>query len=123
MVTYPKDWIDQNLLDSVSLIQGLTYTPEDVKEYGVLVLRSSNIQENRLALDDNVYVKMHISPDKYIQEGDILICVRNGSSKLIGKSCKLGKMPDTSFGAFMAVLRGDKTVFGKLKSEQKCSKM
>jgi type I restriction enzyme S subunit len=115
MVTYPKDWTETKLLDCVRLVQGLTYRPENVKPYGTLVLRSSNIQGNRLSLADNVYVDINIPQEKMIQAGDILVCVRNGSSSLIGKSCKLRALPHTTFGAFMSVLRGDTTgYFAKL---------
>ena len=109
MVTYPSDWTESKLLDHVDLVQGLTYTPENVKPHGTLVLRSSNIQDGHLALDDNVYVDSRIPEEKMIQEGDILVCVRNGSSALIGKSCVLPAMSHTTFGAFMSVLRGDTT--------------
>lgn len=61
MVTYPKDWTEKKLLDCVRLVQGLTYRPENVKPYGTLVLRSSNIQGNRLSLADNVYVDINIA--------------------------------------------------------------
>jgi type I restriction enzyme S subunit len=111
MVTYPKDWNETKLLDCVRLVQGLTYTPERVKPYGTLVLRSSNIQNNRLSLLDNVYVDMLVPQDKMIEAGDILVCVRNGSAALIGKSCVLQALPNTTFGAFMSVLRGDTTGF------------
>lgn len=111
MVTYPKDWNETKLLDCVRLVQGLTYTPERVKPYGTLVLRSSNIQNNRLSLLDNVYVDMQVPQDKMIEAGDILVCVRNGSAALIGKSCVLQALPNTTFGAFMSVLRGDTTGF------------
>lgn len=111
MVTYPKDWTEMKLLDCVRLVQGLTYKPENVKSYGTLVLRSSNIKDNRLSLTDNVYVDMPVPKDKMIEAGDILVCVRNGSAALIGKSCILGSLPNTTFGAFMSVLRGDKTGF------------
>ena len=97
------------LLDHVDLVQGLTYTPENVKPYGTLVLRSSNIQNGRLSLNDNVYVNVHVPEEKMVQPGDILVCVRNGSSALIGKSCVLPKLNHTTFGAFMSVLRGDAT--------------
>lgn len=109
MVTYPKAWKEYRLLECVSLVQGLTYTPENVKAGGTLVLRSSNIQDGRLSLDDNVYVDCVISEEKQIQDNDILVCVRNGSSALIGKSCILRRIPNIAFGAFMAVLCGDKT--------------
>lgn len=109
MVSYPSDWTESKLLDHVDLVQGLTYTPENVKPHGTLVLRSSNIQEGHLALDDTVYVDARIPEEKMIREGDILVCVRNGSSALIGKSCILPAMSHTTFGAFMSVLRGDTT--------------
>ena len=115
MVTYPKDWDESKLLDHVSLVQGLTYTPENVKPTGTLVLRSSNIQNGRLSLDDNVYVNAHVPEEKIVAKGDILVCVRNGSSALIGKSCVLPELKHTTFGAFMSVLRGDSTgYFAKL---------
>ncbi len=115
MVTYPNDWDESKLLDHVSLVQGLTYTPENVKPTGTLVLRSSNIQNGRLSLDDNVYVNAHVPEEKIVAKGDILVCVRNGSSALIGKSCVLPELKCTTFGAFMSVLRGDATgYFAKL---------
>lgn len=115
MVTYPKDWDESKLLDHVSLVQGLTYTPENVKPTGTLVLRSSNIQNGRLSLDDNVYVNAYVPEEKMVAQGDILVCVRNGSSALIGKSCVLPELKYTTFGAFMSVLRGDTTgYFAKL---------
>jgi type I restriction enzyme S subunit len=85
---------------------GLTYSPNSVKRSGTLVLRSSNIQDGRLAFEDNVYVDSAI-PDKIrIRENDILICVRNGSRRLIGKSVILDhRVVGQTFGAFMAVFR------------------
>lgn len=111
MVTYPSDWTESKLLDHVNLVQGLTYTPENVKPSGTLVLRSSNIQNGTLSLLDNVYVNVNVSEEKMVQPGDILVCVRNGSSALIGKSCILPRLYNTTFGAFMSVLRGDTTGF------------
>lgn len=111
MVTYPKDWTESKLLDHVDLVQGLTYTPENVKPSGTLVLRSSNIQNGTLSLLDNVYVNVNVPEEKMVQPGDILVCVRNGSSALIGKSCILPGLSNTTIGAFMSVLRGDTSGF------------
>lgn len=111
MVTYPSDWTESKLLDHVNLVQGLTYIPENVKPSGTLVLRSSNIQNGTLSLLDNVYVNVNVSEEKMVRPGDILVCVRNGSSALIGKSCILPMLSNTTFGAFMSVLRGDTTGF------------
>jgi type I restriction enzyme, S subunit len=85
---------------------GLTYHPSDVKRSGVLVLRSSNIQNGRLAFDDNVYVEMDLTERVITKENDILICVRNGSRRLIGKCVLIDKeTAGSAFGAFMSVFR------------------
>lgn len=86
---------------------GLTYKPTDKSDTGVLVLRSSNIKNSRLAFDDCVFVNMSKIPERTLaKEGDILICVRNGSKELIGKSALIPHTEEQmAFGAFMTVLR------------------
>ena len=68
-------------------IIGLTYSPNDIVDEndGTLILRSSNIQNGRITLDDNVYVKAEIPHKLITRTGDILICSRNGSRALLGK--------------------------------------
>ncbi len=80
---------------------GLTYHPQDVSNKGTLVLRSSNIKNGRISYSDNVYVSMEIPESSKIHKGDILICVRNGSRKLVGKAAIVDK-EGMAFGAFMA---------------------
>jgi type I restriction enzyme S subunit len=93
-------------------IIGLTYSPEEVKRSGTLVLRSSNIQDGRLTFEDNVYVDSNIPDRIRIRGNDILICVRNGSRRLIGKSVMLDRrVVGQTFGAFMAVFRSDANPF------------
>lgn len=101
-------WQDVQLGDIGQSLIGLTYSPNNVRRSGTLVLRSSNIQNGQLALYDNVYVNSAI-PDKIrICENDILICVRNGSRNLIGKSVLLDqRVVNQTFGAFMAVYRSE----------------
>ena len=41
--TIPSDWDAVRLGDIGEVLIGLTYKPEDVKESGTLVLRSSNV--------------------------------------------------------------------------------
>ena len=102
----PEDWDVINLSDIGETIAGLTYTPSDVSEYGLLVLRASNVQDGRLAYDDNVYVDMDVPSRVITKEGDILICVRNGSRQLIGKCALIDeKAAGSAFGAFMSVFR------------------
>jgi type I restriction enzyme S subunit len=87
---------------------GLTYSPENItdQESGVLVLRSSNIQNASLCFDDNVYVNRSIPEHFLVKENDLLICSRNGSRNLIGKNALISKDAEgMAFGAFMAIFR------------------
>ena len=90
---------------------GLTYKPENVvknEKDGTLVLRSSNIQNGSLCFDDNVYVNCMIKEKQYVKENDILMCSRNGSARLVGKTALIkGLNKPTSFGAFMMIIRSD----------------
>jgi type I restriction enzyme S subunit len=85
---------------------GLTYKPENVVDHGLLVLRSSNVQNGRLEFADNVYVNVPVSKRLHTQLDDILVCVRNGSRALIGKCALIDEQNvGHSFGAFMSVFR------------------
>ena len=102
----PSDWDVRKLGDIGESLIGLTYDPSDVRQYGTLVLRSSNIQEGKLSFDDNVYVQAKIPDRIMVKEGDLLVCVRNGSRDLIGKCLLLDeRVNGATFGAFMAVFR------------------
>ena len=104
----PNSWCWTKLETLGQTNIGLTYHPEDVSNEGIIVLRSNNINNDTLTLDDVVKVKLStkILENQYIDNGDILICARNGSQNLVGK-CTLisGLKEKTSFGAFMAVFR------------------
>lgn len=100
------EWTKKTLGEMGELVSGLTYSPDDTRETGLLVLRSSNIKNSVISLNDNVYVRTDISGANLSLEGDILICVRNGSKTLIGKNAIIPKnMPLCTHGAFMTVLR------------------
>lgn len=104
----PSDWKVEKLGSLGKVISGLTYSPDDVKEEGVLVLRSSNIQDRKLKFLDNVYVNVSIGNFNPVKKGDILICVRNGSKSLIGKNALITEQIDgVAFGAFMAIFRSE----------------
>lgn len=102
----PAHWVVKKLGFLGEAIIGLTYSPDDVVSQGVLVLRSSNVQEGKLCFDDNVFVSKVISEKLMVKQGDILICSRNGSRALIGKNALIDKSADgMTFGAFMTVFR------------------
>ena len=103
----PEHWKVIRIKYIGKTIGGLTYTPEDItsENNGVIVLRSSNIKENKLCFDDNVYVKKKLKEKDYIKQGDLLICSRNGSADLVGKCAVIEEPIIAAFGAFMMVLR------------------
>jgi len=99
-------WEETTLGQIGNCIIGLTYKPENIVENGLLVLRSSNVQNGRLAYDDNVYVNLEVAEHLYTRPGDILVCVRNGSRALIGKCAPIDQQAaGVTFGAFMSVYR------------------
>lgn len=104
----PKDWKLTKLKYLGDAIIGLTYSPTDVvdKNEGILVLRSSNVQNKRITFEDNVYVKSEIPKKLLTKIDDILICSRNGSRNLIGKNALITEnSKDLTFGAFMTIFR------------------
>ena len=108
----PEDWEVKSMGLIGDTIIGLTYSPNNVSKYGTLVLRSSNIQNNQLAFKDNVFVDMELPNRVIVNENDILICVRNGSKRLIGKSTLIDKKTKGSaFGAFMSIYRSKSNLF------------
>lgn len=107
----PTNWELALLTDKCELLNGLTYTPDNVQDNGLLVLRSSNIQNGQINLGDTVFVNCMVDKEKYVKKDDILICVRNGSAALIGKCAKADRDYYATFGAFMAVLRGQNNDF------------
>ena len=108
----PNDWEVNKLSEVGESIIGLTYSPSNVKPYGKLVLRSSNVQDGKLAFENNVFVEMDFPPRVIVKENDILICVRNGSRRLIGKCALIDKKTaGSAFGAFMSVYRSQFSTF------------
>ena len=103
---FEVDWKIENLGSVGSIVNGLTYSPDDINPEGVLVLRSSNVQNGMLYLEDNVYVIAEKFNPVFVD--DILICVRNGSKRLIGKNTLITEnVKGVAFGAFMAIYRSD----------------
>lgn len=83
----PDSWKWVKLGDIGQTNIGLTYHPNDISNTGITVLRSNNIQNDKLCFDDVVKVNPNtkILNNQYINNGDILICARNGSQSLVGK--------------------------------------
>ena len=109
------------LSEVADFLQGLTYSPSDVANAGHLVLRSSNIQNGTLSFDDCVYVDKSIPESLQVKCADVIMCVRNGSKSLVGKTALIPiDMPKTTWGAFMMIVRSklnDTYIFHYLNSQ------
>lgn len=109
---FEGEWKEKPLLDVVTLYNGLTYSPSDIRDRGTLVLRSSNVQDGEISLLDNVYVKNEVATSPNVKVGDIIVVVRNGSRALIGKHAQIKEiMPNTVIGAFMAGMHTEEPEF------------
>ena len=110
----PEHWKINKLGYIGEMRNGLTYSPDDITNdgQGILVLRSSNIQNGKLCFDDNVYVNKKIPEKLYTKENDILICSRNGSRNLIGKNALIPyEYEKYSYGAFMLIYRSSYNLY------------
>jgi type I restriction enzyme S subunit len=106
----PAHWEMKKLRFLGEARNGLTYSPEDIVDEGegTLVLRSSNVQNMKIAFGDNVYVNKQIPKRIITCLNDILICSRNGSRALIGKNALIEEnAAGLAYGAFMMVFRSE----------------
>lgn len=102
----PDSWAWYRLGDIGSTNIGLTYKPTDICNDGVPVLRSNNIKNGRLDFSELVRVSTPLTESLILNNGDILICARNGSRHLVGKCALMNDVTESlTFGAFMAVFR------------------
>ena len=88
---------------------GLVYDPSEIttnENIGYLVLRANNIQNGKIDYKDVIYVAKKIDDKQLAISGDLLMCVRNGSENLLGKTAKI-EDNNFSFGAFTAIIRSD----------------
>ena len=96
------EWVRLGSIGETNI--GLTYKPTDVCNSGIGVLRSNNIQNGMMDYSDLIYVSCDVPTRAMAQKGDILICARNGSRALVGKSAIVDR-DGMAFGAFMAIFR------------------
>ena len=78
-----------NLGDIGCFVRGLTYSSEDVAEdiNATTVIRANNLNYgNNVNKEDVVYVNKKPTEIQILRKGDIVICMANGSSSLVGKN-------------------------------------
>ncbi len=97
-------WVKLNQIGYTNI--GLTYSPTDISDTGTPVLRSTNVQNGLLDLRELVRVKKLVKDSVLVQDGDLLVCARNGSKALVGKTAMIRNLQEPmAFGAFMAIYR------------------
>ena len=83
---FTDDWEQRKFSDIAITRRGLTYKPSDIRENGIRVLRSSNIDEDVFVIGtDDVFVDKSAINIPFAEVGDILITSANGSLRLVGK--------------------------------------
>lgn len=105
--TFFVTWEQRKFSDIASTYRGLTYNPKDIREQGIRVLRSSNINEDTFVLGNNdVFVDKNAINISFVRNGDILITAANGSSKLVGKHAIIHGIDDNTavHGGFMLIV-------------------
>lgn len=116
----PKSWCWTRICNITQSYIGLTYSPSEVSSQGTIVLRSSNIKKGRLDLCEIVRVSKEIPEKLRVAPNDIIICARNGSKRLVGKSAIVDTVNEPmTFGAFMAICKTPlyKYIYQFLQSE------
>lgn len=110
---FQGEWEKKSLGEIGDSFIGLTYKPTDVvSEGGLIVFRSSNIQNGCMDYKDIVKVNKNVKEKLITKKDDLLVCARNGSARLIGKNAILHEADaNQTFGAFMMVFRSDKNHF------------
>lgn len=101
-----QGWEVKKLNEISDYFIGLTYSPKDVSDIGTIVLRSSNIQNGKLDFSDIVRVNKSIKDNLIVKNDDILMCSRNGSKRLVGKTATIKEFEQPmTFGTFMMIIR------------------
>jgi len=114
---YSRGWVKTKLKDIGIFRRGIGYRQKDVSTSGLLVLRSSNIQDARLVLDSDLqFVNLKCPDDIRLRKGDIAICMSNGSKALVGKSaiCEGNPLLPTTVGAFCSIFRSPSPIAAQL---------
>jgi len=101
-----------NLSELGIIVRGVTYKPEtDLTIESVnahTLLRSNAIFQSSLTFADSYFVRSEIvKVEQEVKNGDVLICMANGSKDLVGKSayCDVDSDQRLTFGSFMGVFR------------------
>ncbi len=108
---FAGEWEEKTLGEVGVFVRGLSYSKGDVTtdESSTLVIRSNNIiQDGAVDCKNGLqFVNKAPSSDQVLKKGDIVICLSNGSSNLVGKSASFdGEYAGiATVGAFCGIYR------------------
>lgn len=108
---YTGEWEEKSLGEVGVFVRGLSYNKEEVTQdsASTLVIRSNNIiQDGTVDCRNGLqFVTKVPSSEQVLQKGDIVICLSNGSSNLVGKSANYEGDHDgiATVGAFCGIYR------------------
>ena len=109
---FKGEWECRKFSEVAELRRGLTYSPLDISQNGIRVLRYSNIDEEYyIEKSDDVFVCEHAVNIPLVQNGDILITAANGSSRLVGKHAIIQTSIPAVHGGFMLLARTENPYF------------
>lgn len=112
------EWVVKRLVHVGRCLRGVSYrgdsdlSPHDTA-YTKRLLRSNNVQDALVVASEVQFVNTaRVSSSQVLKNGDILICMANGSKALVGKAglYSINDGYDYTFGAFMGCFRTDATI-------------
>ena len=110
-----------------SFVRGLTYSSEDVTEdiNATTLIRANNLNYgNNVNNEDVVYVNKKPTEVQILRKGDIVICMANGSSSLVGKNSYYSfDDRKSTIGAFCGVYRTSQPLVKWLMQSQRYKRL
>ncbi len=112
---FTADWATCELRQLGHVVRGVAYDPDTDLADGdtektVRLLRSNNVQGGEIIRIGLQFVnRRRVRGDQLLQDGDLLLCMANGSRDLVGKAGRFVRADEHSytFGAFMSCFRPD----------------
>ncbi|VVQ10680.1 restriction endonuclease subunit S [Pseudomonas fluorescens] len=112
------EWVVKRLVHAGRCLRGVSYRGDsDLSThdtaYTKRLLRSNNVQDALVVASEVQFVNTaRVSSSQVLKNGDILICMANGSKALVGKAglYSINDGYDYTFGAFMGCFRTDATI-------------
>lgn len=110
---FEGEWEEKKLGEVGTFIRGLSYNNSEVTQdtFSTLVIRSNNIIPDSIVDCKNglVYVTKEPSKEQILRKGDVVVCLANGSSNLVGKSSSFNGdySGPVTVGAFCGIYRSE----------------